>query len=177
TSVRQIADAVGCTEAALYYHFKEGKRALLGAVVEAYMPTLNTLTSRCQAATSLYDLVERFGSGIIEEALYPNVSRLRWLIVEFPTLNADERATIYERSARFRQTLTDFIRAFVETDAEAERLAWILAFVMFGYGQMMINMEMASVFPFDTRAFVEDLAARLSGSHLGEVGCACDDHD
>jgi AcrR family transcriptional regulator len=38
TSVRQIADAVGVTEAALYYHFKEGKRELLQAVFACQMP-------------------------------------------------------------------------------------------------------------------------------------------
>jgi AcrR family transcriptional regulator len=34
TSVRQIAEAAGCTDAALYYHFRDGKRALFQAVIE-----------------------------------------------------------------------------------------------------------------------------------------------
>ena len=40
TSVRQIADVVGVTEAALYYHFKDGKRELMQAVLECNMPDL-----------------------------------------------------------------------------------------------------------------------------------------
>jgi len=41
TSVRRIAEAVGCTEAALYYHFKDGKRQLLQAVVESEISQLD----------------------------------------------------------------------------------------------------------------------------------------
>ena len=32
TSVRQIAGHVGCTEATMYYHFKDGKHELLQAI-------------------------------------------------------------------------------------------------------------------------------------------------
>ena len=40
TGVRQIAEAAGCTEAALYYHFRDGKRALFQTVLEENFPDL-----------------------------------------------------------------------------------------------------------------------------------------
>jgi len=36
TSVRQLAEHVGCTEAAMYYHFKNGKHELFQAIPEKH---------------------------------------------------------------------------------------------------------------------------------------------
>ena len=69
TSVRQIADEVGCTEAALYYHFKDGKRELFREVVEGNMPKLFQVMERCREAQSLQELVTSFGEQMDRLAL------------------------------------------------------------------------------------------------------------
>ena len=57
TSVRQIAEAVGVTEAALYYHFKAGKRELFEAVLKDEMPDFIQTIDRCHDCESLTERV------------------------------------------------------------------------------------------------------------------------
>ena len=102
TSVRQIADEVGCTEAALYYHFKEGKRALLQAVVEFNLPDLARALDELEGIESFHDLVVRFGLAMARTASRLMGEKLRWLMREFPSLLPDERALIYNKHLEFR---------------------------------------------------------------------------
>ena len=105
TSVRQIAEACGCTEAALYYHFKEGKRELLQAAVEHIMPDLLEAVEECGRAKSLHELVVLFANGMSAKARQHMGDKVRWLMAEFPTLNQEERALLYARHAEFRSAL------------------------------------------------------------------------
>ncbi len=162
TSVRQIAEAVGCTEAALYYHFKDGKRELLNAVLEQNMPDLLGVVEHCRSAVSLHDLIRRFGSGMVVEAQRLSGNRLRWVIAEYPKFSADERKVIHQRAMAFRDGLTEQVRRFVPDQGEAEQLAWMLLFLVFGYGQLMINMDLRSALDFDAETFVESIADRLA---------------
>src|SRR6266496_1241753 len=78
TSVRQIADKVGVTESALYYHFKEGKRELLEAVITCQLPNLISIVDECDSAETLQDFIVQFG----QRMCAPNpqrAERLRWL--------------------------------------------------------------------------------------------------
>ena len=97
TSVRQIAEAVGCTEAALYYHFKEGKRELLQAVIECNIPDLLHAVDECSAAPSLHDFVLCFMRRMVNKAQKHMVSQLRWIFTEFPNLTDEERLPLYEQ--------------------------------------------------------------------------------
>jgi len=162
TSVRQIAEEVGCTEAALYYHFKDGKRELLKAVVECNMPDLMGVVRQSQGATSLYDLIRRFGTAMSAEAQRLQDNRLRWVIAEFPKFNAEERRVIHERALEFHDGLITLVRQFVPNEDDAQHLTWMLIFLVFGYGQMMINMDLRAVFAFDVPRFVEGMAVWLS---------------
>ncbi len=165
TSIRQIAEAVGCTEAALYYHFKEGKRGLLGVVIEAYMPNLLGVVSQCQDATSLEELIRRFGLGMIAEAKYLSSQRLRWVVADFHNFGVDERQVVYERIAAFHDGLTALIRKFVPSDEEAHQLTWMITFLLFGYGQMMIHLELHKVFEFNVDDFMARLVQMLAGEY------------
>jgi AcrR family transcriptional regulator len=165
TSVRQIAEEVGCTEAALYYHFKDGKRELLKVVVERNMPDLLGVVSQCQDVTSLHELILRFGLGMSAEAQRLQTNRLRWVIAEFPKFNTEERKVIHERAMAFHEGLVVLVRRFITNDDDAQHLTWMLIFLVFGYGQMMINMDLQSAFTFDVQRFVEGMAEWLG---LGE---------
>jgi AcrR family transcriptional regulator len=161
TSVREIAEAVGCTEAALYYHFKDGKRELLQSVVECNIPELVQAVEDCRSVTSLHDFVICYARAMASKA-QKQVHQLRWIAAEFPTLTHEERAPLYEKHAQFRAALRDQIRRFVPDEAEAERLAWQLIFVAFGYGQLMINLDMQAFAEFDLNDFVESLARQIA---------------
>ncbi|MBN2303722.1 MAG: TetR/AcrR family transcriptional regulator [Anaerolineae bacterium] len=161
TSVREIAEAVGCTEAALYYHFKDGKRALLQAVVEENIPDLIRTVERCQEVESLRAFIVCFARGLAHKARRDMVTKLRWLSSEFHNLSVEEHVLIYAKHTRFREALARSVRRFVSTDVDAEHIAWLLVFVMFGYGQLMITMGMASAVDFDEDGFIERLADTL----------------
>lgn len=162
TSVRQISEEVGCTEAALYYHFKDGKRELLKAVVERNMPDLMGVVKQCQGAASLHDLIRRFGTGMFAEAQRLQTNRLRWVIAEFPKFNAEERKVIHERAMAFHEGMVALVCQFIPDTSDAQHFTWMLIFLAFGYGQMMINMDLQSVFAFDTTVFIDAMAEWLS---------------
>ncbi len=109
TSVRQIAEDVGCTEAALYYHFKDGKRELLQAVLECNMPDLIGILDQCEEAVSLHDLITQFGQLMVR--LGPvRLKRLRWLHTEFPRLSDEERALFHQKYLSFHQALSERVQ-------------------------------------------------------------------
>jgi AcrR family transcriptional regulator len=165
TSVRQIAEAVGCTEAALYYHFKDGKRELLQAVVERTIPDLLGAVEECRAAKTLHELVLLFARGMAVKARQHMATKLRWVMAEFPTLTGEERALLYEKHTQFRSALSGQIKRFVADEPEAERLAWLLVFVVFGYGQLMINLDMQASAEFNLDDFIEFLAKQITAGH------------
>lgn len=162
TSVRQIAEEVGCTEAALYYHFKDGKRALFGAVIESTMPDLIAAVERCQDSGSLHEFIVRLGRDLLGVTQERIITRLRRIMAEFGSLSEEERRTLYERHLSFREALVEQIRRYVDDEAEAHQIAWTLVFVVFGYGQLMLNLNMESVIQFDRDAFLESLASSLA---------------
>lgn len=162
TSIRQIADEVGVTEAALYYHFKDGKRALLQAVLEYNLPDLVRAIDELEHATSLRELVVWFGRTMARTASQHMGDKLRWIIREFPNFTSDERTMIYNKHLEFRGKLFGYVRPFVNTDETAEHLVWTLIFVAFGYGQLMIAMDMQTVVDFDLDQFGAALAEQIT---------------
>lgn len=165
TSVRQIAEAVGCTEAALYYHFKDGKRALLQAVVACNIPDLLHAIEECSPAQTLHDFTVCFMHRLANKAHKHMDNQIRWIMAEFPNFSAEERVTLYEKHALFRSALVTQIKRFVAEEAEAERLAWMLVFVSFGYGQLMINLDLRSSVEFDLDAFIRFTATQIAAGH------------
>lgn len=160
TSVRQIAEAVGVTEAALYYHFKDGKRALLQAVVECELPDLVDALEQVGGADSLSSMVRIFLQSMAQRAGTHRADKLRWIMSEFPKLNADERELFYTKHELFQSTLREIAARFVEPSA-ADMIAWTLSFITFGYGQMMIGLGMRDVMAFDQEQFVEHMVAMV----------------
>jgi AcrR family transcriptional regulator len=161
TSVREIAQAVGCTEAALYYHFKGGKRALLQAVVESNMPDLMDVLKQCEQAQSLKELIRTF---ILEMAkLGPaRLKKMRWLLAEFPHFNAGERALLHDKYLRFHDALAALIEPYVDTPEAAHEIAWLVGCAGYGYGQLFLNLGLQSVTDVSIEALTERLAGALS---------------
>lgn len=156
TSVRQIAEAAGCTDAALYYHFRDGKRALFQAVIESNLPDFMALLEPCRNANSLSGLIVTIGSGIDQTA--PLWGRISWLITEFPHLSADEKQLVHQVYLTFQVELTQLIRPFVADDARAEEIAWLVICALFGYAQTFLHFELQEIAPLPLDKFKASLA-------------------
>lgn len=65
TPVREIAEAVGVTTPALYYHF-ETKEEVLAACIEPYLADLGSLLDRWPAIPVADDQVEAFVTGYLD---------------------------------------------------------------------------------------------------------------
>lgn len=161
TSVRQIADGAGVTEAALYYHFKDGKRALLQAVIERNAPDMMAVIKRCEEAQSLAELVMLFGKGYGEFG-QARLSKIRWLIKEFPTLSHDERCIIQGKHLRLAEALLILIKRFESDPDRANDILWTLICAAFGYGQYFQNMDMISQVDFPYERLFQVLAEALT---------------
>lgn len=162
TSVRQIAEQVGCTEAALYYHFPGGKRALFGEVLETNLPSWVNLITACGEAETLEEFIRGVGHLLITEANTAKLNHLRWLMTEYPTLSDEEKEHVHYKQSLFRHALIERIMRYVPDRREAEHIMWTIMFTLFGYTGLMVNLDVKSEVSFDEDAFIDSLAARLA---------------
>jgi AcrR family transcriptional regulator len=165
TSVRQIAEAVGCTEAALYYHFKDGKRELLQAVFECNLPDFIHAIEACSTCSALRDFVVCLMRHLMDKAQDHIVSQLRWILTEFPNLSDDERELLYHKNAAFRTALKAQMLRYISNEADIDHLIWQIMFLGFGYGQLMVALGLQTATDFDLKAFVNFLADQISAWH------------
>jgi AcrR family transcriptional regulator len=151
TSVRQIAETVGCTEAALYYHFKAGKRELLQQVVNVAEVDLNVSLAEIQAATSLRDLIERYGDVLVKIRGGRLQKTIRWMTLEMRHLSPDERETFYQPLLEFHQAVRDVAGRYVSDPVKADNMAWLLICTGFGFRQIFDDMELGRRVNMDVR--------------------------
>ena len=72
---------------------------------------------------------------------------------------------LYHKNAVFRTALKTQLLRYVPDEVEAEHLAWLFMFVGFGYGQMMITLDLQSATNFDPVGFIDFLADRAAAGH------------
>lgn len=161
TSVRQIADEVGVTEAALYYHFKEGKRELFSEVVECNLPDFASVLELCKGATSLHEFVELYGRNMAKHML-PKISNVRWLSSEYGNLAPEEQAMFHAKHMKFHALLTKMIRPFLTDDEAADKASWMITCASFGYGMLFVNLELNKVADFKSEDFIKHLSGMVS---------------
>ena len=159
TSVRQIAEAVGVTEAALYYHFKDGKRELLSAVLAEHMPDFLDSIGVCEDAASLDELLRCFVQNMLELG-QTRMERLWWIATEFHRFSPQEQALVHEKYLMLFRRLEGVLRPFL--GEAAFMLSWTLILLMFGYGQLFWRQGLQDV--------VDLPAERLIGFVLQVVG-------
>ncbi len=143
TSVRQIADAAGCTDAALYYHFRDGKRALFQAVIESNLPDFMALLEPCRGAASLPELILTIGKEY--DQFMPLWGRIGWLVTEFPHLSPVEKKLVHQIYMAFQVELARLIRAFIPDEDRADEVSWLVICGLFGYAQTFLHFEMNTV--------------------------------
>ena len=159
TSLREIAEQLGVTKAALYYHFKS-KEDIVTSLVEDYFGAIDDLVtwgrtlpktpeSRAEVLRRYYSIVA--GAGEVFRMLQHNQASVNSL------------AHAKNRSELFRERMDALVGLLTEENAPLEsqvRAAVALASVSFG---CMFYADRADD-PEEVRAVVLDIACGLSGA-------------
>lgn len=141
TSIQQIVDKVGCTKPALYYHFKEGKEALLREVVEAHFPSIIRYLNQCSAnAENLQTFLECYLREMSKD-LGNVTTKVRWLIGEFPRFNVEEQEIVVAKLQEQILAFAGFIERYTNDADRAMKLAAFIFPYFVGYSQLFIGME------------------------------------
>jgi AcrR family transcriptional regulator len=164
TSIKQIATASGCTTAALYYYFPEGKSHLLREVVQcAFSDKANMVAEAGQNATTLTEWLRLFGRAALQSVLEMQ-RRNSWIDLAMNELSSAEHATLKQHGLLVNQTIAKQISRFVDDDTKATQLAWMIMCAVFGYGQLFLRREMQQVADFDIGVFIETLVSMIGES-------------
>ncbi len=140
TSTRQIADEVGCTKAALYYHFKDGKEELFQEVFKLHCPEFGHVLANCEAAASLNELILCLARNM-KKHQPERLNRMRWVIAEYPNLDEGQREMLRVRKREHLDKVADLLGRFIADRQEAEHVATLMLGAMVGYDQLFVQME------------------------------------
>ena len=163
TTIKQIAKAVGCTTAALYYHFENGKRHILREVIRrsAHEPDFSVYLPQTD---SLEEFLVKLGTNLAVG--FPKVAdRMNWVMLEFTTLPDDEKRMVQSRVLGNQRALKDQLGVYIADDETAERLAWLVYCAFLGYQQMFTKLELADRVDLSASEFGGFLA------RLADRGC------
>lgn len=139
TTIKQIAKAAGCTTAALYYYYEDGKRHILREVIHRSAKEAELSISLPQA-TSLDEYLIELG-GILAGRLPRITDRFNWIMLQFATLPDEEKQILQDQLIGFQHALRDQVGQFVANRETADRLAWMVFCSFFGYQQIFTKME------------------------------------
>ena len=139
TSIKQIAKAAGCTTAALYYYFEDGKAHILREVVRSYSTdALSAVDEEGEfddLSTYLEHLTQRIGQTM------PQIrKRLNWLALELHNLPDEERDQFLDQFLGLHRTIRARLEQYFEDHKRANVLAWIIVCAFLGYGQLFQTM-------------------------------------
>ena len=142
TSVRQIAEAAQVTEAALYYHFRDGKRELFQHAMEKIAPDFDLVVHQCDRAQSLREFVLQYGLAMMPNMAVSGVL-MRWLAIQMQNPNEDEAAVVLDRLQTFHEGLAESILRFIPDKSKAQHIAWTLIVTAAGYGYIFGAVRMS----------------------------------
>lgn len=139
TSIKQIAKASGCTTAALYYYFEDGKQHILREVIHRSAREVESDRQFPEAA-SLEEFLIELSALLVER--FPRVAdRFNWIMLQFPTLPDEEKRILQDQLLGNQLALRERIGQYVADATAADRLAWMVYSSFFGYHQIFTKME------------------------------------
>jgi AcrR family transcriptional regulator len=164
TSIKQIAKAAGCTTAALYYHFEDGKAHILREVVRSYSTdVLSAVDEDAEfddLTTYLAHLTQRIGHTMPKMR-----TRLDWLALELRKLPAEERELFLDQFAGLHRAIRARLEHHLDDHERANVLAWIIVCGFMGYGQLFQTLGFA-----DPSAPTLDEFGHALMAMIGQVG-------
>jgi len=167
TSIRDIAQQVGCTEAAIYYHFKDGKRALLRAVLEAVLPLLMATFDSIRGAKTLGDFVTLY-SGQLDQVMTAQAGWFRWIIAEFANFSEAEKNIFHEKHITLYNGLMATLVSYIPDQQQAHQSAWLIMCITIGYMQLFYTLDLKSV-DHARQVHLSDLISNALGLKGGSV--------
>jgi AcrR family transcriptional regulator len=143
TTIKQIAKASGCTTAALYYHFEDGKQHILREVIHRSAKEAEFPMGLPQAG-SLEEFLVKLGAHLAQR--YPKVAdRFNWIMLQFATLPDEEKRIVQNQLLAIQRALKQEISQYVADQETAGRLAWLVYCSFFGYQQIFTKLEVAGL--------------------------------
>ncbi len=141
TTIKQIAKAAGCTTAALYYYFENGKRHILREVIRR---SGQQAPLHLPQAESLEEFLVKLGGNLAQRP--PEVAdRINWIILQFASLPDEEKRIVQNQVLGIQLALREQIGHFVADKETAERLAWLVLCSFLGYQQMFAKLEVVEM--------------------------------
>jgi len=159
TSMRQIAQEADCSLSAPYYHFPQGKQALLEAVLDSYSQEWSRVSDPSENAASLGEYLQNAASPLLSV-----VRRARWFIAESHSLPEKARQQARQMLITWQRSLAESLRRFTPTVQAADDLAWIVLITVLGFDCLTLWLHSESAGP----GHVVQLEAVLTGLLTGE---------
>jgi AcrR family transcriptional regulator len=139
TTVKQIAQAAGCTNAALYYYFPQGKSQIMHEVVQRSLQGVDQVVDAVGSAADFDEFMARLGR--IVGSTLPGVARdLGWLMTEFPRLPSEDQQFVQGQIFTLHRAVASGVSRFTPTPERATVLAWLVVCAFFGYELLFLTM-------------------------------------
>lgn len=128
TTVQQIADRLGITKAALYYHFPQGKAEIFIELMRRHLSRLHQgLEAAIQSGATVRERLEAMAEWIAAQAPAGDVEKLRRELIH---IEESYRAALREEfRSRVVHTIRDMLRQGVERgelrEHDSEFVTWI----------------------------------------------------
>ncbi len=151
TSIKQIAQAAGCTTAALYYYYEGGKSEILHQVIQSFRHQDDILDA-ARGANSLQEYLARLATAL-SQGLPAVADQMNWLMLQFPTLPEEEKQVMQGRLLFIQASIREEIGRFVTEVPQADRLAWLVLSSFFGFFQLSTKMELGEAAGLNLQSF------------------------
>jgi AcrR family transcriptional regulator len=135
TSIKQIASASGCTNAALYYYFEGGKANILREVVRSYSEERINVANPDAEFADLSAYLE-YLTGRIGQNTPRASKRLGWLVLELRNLPREERDLFVGQFSALHRAVRVRLEQYLSDPEESNVVAWIIVCSFLGYGQI-----------------------------------------
>ena len=126
TTIKQIAKASGCTTAALYYHFEDGKQHISRKVIRRSAKEAE-FSMHLPEADSLEEFLSKLGANLAQR--YPGVAdRFNWIMLQFATLPDKEKRIVQNQMIGNQHALKEQINQYVPDKGAAGLVFFLLLF-------------------------------------------------
>jgi AcrR family transcriptional regulator len=170
TTIKQIAKAAGCTTAALYYYFEDGKRHILGEVIRRSAQGAEE-DRTLPGADSLEAFLVKLGAELDER--FPRMAdRFNWVILQFASLPAEEKAIVQQQVLGTHAALQERMAEYVGHGQQAERLAWLVFCAFLGFQQLFTKLEVGRLANLGTAEYSQFMGQIVVQGLAGQFAAA-----
>ena len=125
STIKLIASAAGCTNAAIYYYFERGKDQILEeAILDILSKKIRTFE---QLSTDMsFQVFFRQIGELASRDFQEVTNNVSWLVTEFPSLPKKLQKKLQKYLLKGHEILASALSHYLDVPAEASGLAWML---------------------------------------------------